>query len=424
MKRIGIVTILCIVFSLSTTAQVKRVAIVDFDISGTNPKYNGLGKAMADMLITDMKNSVSSSKAIFIERNQINKVLKEQNFQKGANVDKNSTVSFGKVLGVNYLLTGSIFVLDGMCTIDSKLIDTSTGEIVSAESVDGNLSSWLQLKSKLGSQLSQKLALPIQKYKPDATAKISENVLTNYSAAVEATDNSNFDEAQKLLKEIRTEDANFEYSSPLMKHIIEMINATKKFDNKDEAILNEAQLFFDSLKVAYDKAFPLPPVIDANLKKKQIEYDWLHKSTEVQEKRQNLLSKIDPNSRFSAEFPAKYDQMLSSFYYWRLEREKKYYEAGKNIDADYEKKIIEEIDSLTIAFNEKYPKSNYSDDNEKRKEIDDFYYKMANEYKNGDYVKRFPFSDSHSHTYPSRDASETLRKKIELFLDIIQKKMQ
>jgi len=161
MKRLSITTILCIIFSASVFAQVKRVAIVDFEISSTNTKYNGLGKAMSDMLITDMKNNVSSSKAVFIERNQINKVLSEQKFQKGANVDQKSTVAVGKILGVNYMLTGSIFVLDGMCSIDSKLIDVATGEIIYAESVDGNLSGWLQLKSKLGSKLSQKLALPV-----------------------------------------------------------------------------------------------------------------------------------------------------------------------------------------------------------------------------------------------------------------------
>jgi len=324
----------------SDIGQVKRVAIVDFDISNTNKKYDGLGKAMADMLITDMKNNVSSSKAVFIERNQINKVLKEQKFQRGTNVDKKSTVAFGKVLGVNYLLTGSIFVLDEMCSIDSKLIDASTGEIVYAESVDGSLSNWLQLKSKLGTQLSQKLAIPIQKYKIEETASISENVLTNYSLAVEATDNNNFDEAQKLLKEIKTEDANFEYSSPLMKQIIELINSTKKFDNTDEAILKEAQLFFDSLKVAYDNVFPLPPIIYKETGQNMIDYAWVFKSDEVQEKRQNLLNKIDPKARFSAEFPSKYDQMLSSFYFWRIEREKIYYKAMEKSNPDFINKVM------------------------------------------------------------------------------------
>jgi len=303
MKRLSITTILCIIFSASVFAQVKRVAIVDFEISSTNTKYNGLGKAMSDMLITDMKNNVSSSKAVFIERNQINKVLSEQKFQKGANVDQKSTVAVGKILGVNYMLTGSIFVLDGMCSIDSKLIDVATGEIIYAESVDGNLSGWLQLKSKLGSKLSQKLALPVQKYKLEETATISENVLTNYSSAVEATDNNNFDEAQKLLKEIRTEDANFEYSSPLMKHIIELINATKKFDDKEEAILSEAQAFIDSLKMEYDKKFS--------------DYRY-YTSTELYkvgiEKEDYFLSKIDKSSRFSAEFPVKYRKMVRDFY--------------------------------------------------------------------------------------------------------------
>jgi TolB-like protein len=312
-NRISITTILCIAFSFNTIAQVKRVAIVDFEIQSTNTKHNGLGKAMADMLITDMKNNVSNSKAVFIERNQINKILQEQNFQKGANVDKKSTITFGKILGINYLLTGSIFVLDGMCNIDSKLIDVATGEIVSAESVDGNLSGWLTLKSELGKQLAAKLALPITKYKVEESATISENVLTNYSLAVDACDNNNFDEAQKLLKEIKTEDANFEYSSPLMKHIIELINATKKFDDKEVNYVKIFENYLDSLvnigitkwvdyklglisfsnrsdSISFVHAYGMSVSYYPNFVKLAID------------KRLAMGKSIDPKSRFSAEF--------------------------------------------------------------------------------------------------------------------------
>jgi TolB-like protein len=290
----------------------QKIAIVDFDISSNSKKYEGLGKAMADMLITDMKNSVSNKQAVFIERNQINKILKEQNFQKGTNVDKTSTVAFGKVLGVNYILTGSIFVLDGICTIDSKLLDVTTGEIIYAESVDGILSGWLQLKNKLGGKLSQKLSLPFPKYKLEETAEISENILTTYSSAVEACDNNNFDEAQKLLQEIKSEDANFEYSSPLMKHIIELINATKKFDNKEEAILEEAQMFVDSLILVFNTKFP-EPVADAV--KIQEMGQWNFDIWKVIDERKHAFeSQIDPHSKFSAEFQSKFSLMLQSLF--------------------------------------------------------------------------------------------------------------
>ena len=335
MKKLGISIIICIIFSVNAFTQVKRVAIVDFEISSANQKYNGLGKAMADMLITDMKNNVSSNIAVFIERNQINKVLTEQSFQKGTNVDKNSSVAFGKVLGVNYLLTGSIFVLDGMCSIDSKLIDVSTGEIIYAESVDGNLSDWLQLKSILGRQLSQKLAIPVQKYNVEEMNTISEKLLTNYSSAVESADNKNFTKAQQLLKEIRTEDANFEYSSTLMKHIIELINATKKFDNMEEAILNEAQAFFDSLRVDIDTRFPLPPVVE---KYSDELGNWPRTMMSIpREKEKYFQSKIDPSSRFSAEFPVKYGQMFSNYGLFLEDRFVKYWEAKKEMDNDIKK---------------------------------------------------------------------------------------
>jgi TolB-like protein len=319
MKRLVITAFLCIAFSFNSFAQIKRIAIVDFEISSTDKKYDGLGKAMADMLITDMKNNVNTSTAVFIERNQINKILKEQNFQKGANVDQKTTVAFGKILGVNYLLTGSIFVLDGMCNIDSKLIDVATGEIVSAESVDGNLSGWLQLKSKLGSQLSSKLALPVPKYKVEETTTISENVLTNYSSAVDACDNNNFDEAQKLLKEIKAEDANFEYSSPLMKHIIELINESKKFDSAEKNLIEEFENYLDSLVDIYINEcvdFDLGLIKFKN-ESDSINFGVAHGSVSswgnfirlAIDKRLEMAKQIDSQSRFSAEFESSAQQI-------------------------------------------------------------------------------------------------------------------
>ena len=442
MKRINIITILCILFSVSAFAQVKRVAIVDFEISSTNPKYNGLGKAMADMLITDMKNNVSSSKAVFIERNQINKVMEEQNFQKGASVDKNSTVAFGKVLGVNYLLTGSIFVLDGMCSIDSKLIDVSTGEIIYAESVDGNLSGWLQLKSKLGSQLSQKLALPIQKYKLEETATVSETVLTNYSSAVEATDNNNFDEAQKLLKEIRTEDANFEYSSPLMKHIIELINATKQFDEKEDAILKKAQALTDSLVADFKSKFPVP--IDYEIYKSRcygdisfgsstlITFPVIHErliSSSMKSVQENGLSvlasrktvfesKIDPSSRFSAEFPTKYAAMVSLFEKHIKDREKECIKSMRNKFDVALKQKTSMLDSLKTVFKKQFTETQMENAN-RNKQLDNFY---SDAYQKGLSAYR-ELAQNVSEEYLQEEVNKKFKRQYEEFLKTVRNKI-
>jgi hypothetical protein len=101
MKKLILIIISLISF-ISYSQQIK-VAIVDFDNTSGIAKYDGLGKAMSSILISDIEANVSPKRLQLVERSQINKILKEQNFQKTSSVDKASTVKIGKLLGVKYL---------------------------------------------------------------------------------------------------------------------------------------------------------------------------------------------------------------------------------------------------------------------------------------------------------------------------------
>ena len=74
------------VFFTNTYSQTK-VAILDFENTSGITKYDGFGKALSNMLITDLKNSIHPRKVTFIERSQLNKILSEQNLQKSKNFD-------------------------------------------------------------------------------------------------------------------------------------------------------------------------------------------------------------------------------------------------------------------------------------------------------------------------------------------------
>ena len=64
-KRILILTIL-ILLPIIGFSQFK-VAVLDFEDISETPQYNGLGKAMANMLITDFQNHISAQKIVFFE---------------------------------------------------------------------------------------------------------------------------------------------------------------------------------------------------------------------------------------------------------------------------------------------------------------------------------------------------------------------
>ena len=129
-NRKRIVCILFLFFFLYTCfAQPLRIAILDFDNISGIAKYDGLGKAMSSMLISDIESNVSPKRLQLVERAQIQKILKEQNFQASKVVDKATSVKAGKLLGVKYLLVGGIFLLKDVLVINARLTDIETGDI-------------------------------------------------------------------------------------------------------------------------------------------------------------------------------------------------------------------------------------------------------------------------------------------------------
>src|ERR1051326_3898563 len=90
----------------------KRVAILDFeyqtvhqyvyDVFGSDVD---VGKGVASMLVTDLVRNGSYS---VIERQALDKILSEQNFQTSSRADASSAAQLGKLLGVDAVIIGSI----------------------------------------------------------------------------------------------------------------------------------------------------------------------------------------------------------------------------------------------------------------------------------------------------------------------------
>lgn len=144
----------------------KRVAVLNFDY-GTVRTYvqqlfgsdQDVGKGISDMLVEKLVNGGQYS---VIERNALDKVMKEQNFSNSDRADPTSAAKIGAILGVDGIIIGSItqfgrddqhtnvggggygplgrFGVGGVGTskakavvaISARIINTSTAEIMAA----------------------------------------------------------------------------------------------------------------------------------------------------------------------------------------------------------------------------------------------------------------------------------------------------
>ncbi len=84
-------------------SKIKRVAVLGFEA------YEGIPSSGRTMTGVFEKWLMTAGYRL-IEREQVDKVLKEQNFQLAGGVDKDQAVKLGKILGVDALVMGSVVV--------------------------------------------------------------------------------------------------------------------------------------------------------------------------------------------------------------------------------------------------------------------------------------------------------------------------
>ena len=159
---------LCLTLVVAASAQQrKRVAVMDFDYGTVRSQVaavfgtdQDVGKGITDLIVDKLVNDGVYS---VIERKQLDKIIKEQNFSNSDRADPASAAKIARILGVDAIIVGSItqfgrddkstavgggaasgtlnrFGLGGVktskstavCTITARMIDTSTAEILAS----------------------------------------------------------------------------------------------------------------------------------------------------------------------------------------------------------------------------------------------------------------------------------------------------
>jgi curli biogenesis system outer membrane secretion channel CsgG len=151
----------------SMAADKVRIAVVDFDTSAVHSSwrygwsYNKLARAAADNLTNKL---VQAGAFSVIERQQLDKVLAEQNLGTSGRLDPSTAADLGKVLGVQLIVIGSVNefgieekggslrsigkrlfggggasakLVTGEVGLGARLIDTTTAEILGAWDAEG-----------------------------------------------------------------------------------------------------------------------------------------------------------------------------------------------------------------------------------------------------------------------------------------------
>ncbi len=95
----------------------------------------GLSKQEATILTQRLTTElISLDKYQVVERNNMDKILKEQKFQHSGCTDSECAVEIGQLLNTDFIVIGSVSAFGSMYSIDARLIDVAQGKgLISAE---------------------------------------------------------------------------------------------------------------------------------------------------------------------------------------------------------------------------------------------------------------------------------------------------
>ena len=142
-------------------AQAKPViAVMYFDNNSFGPsraEYDGLGKGIADMLITDM---AANPNVRVVERERVQALLTEQSLTKSGAVDPQTAIRLGKIIGAQYMVTGG-FMSDskGRLVLTARTINVETSAIANPMRLDSKGDDVLGLIGQLSTKLNSEMKL-------------------------------------------------------------------------------------------------------------------------------------------------------------------------------------------------------------------------------------------------------------------------
>lgn len=138
-----------VIHPVTADAAKKRIGVVSFYNASQVSDY-AMGRGMSDILIAEL---VQNKNYEVVERDRLDAILKEQVRGASGIIDEKSAAQIGKLLGLDYLITGTIveagveqdlFTTRAKVVISVRMIDAQTGAIIFADQTVGRKSASFQ----------------------------------------------------------------------------------------------------------------------------------------------------------------------------------------------------------------------------------------------------------------------------------------
>jgi len=195
--------IMCAVSSAG--AQGLRIAVMDFTVESDNPQFKYLGKGFAELASVEVARIPGFT---LVDRDRRNALLEEQAFSLSGAADTKDSIAIGKLLTVDYLIVGTVLEMFGNLVVTFSVIKTESGEVVGKSSAEGAPGEYKRIVREIGVGIAKmsgsKAKVEVVKAAPAAPpVEKQAEVLSSFSAAVEALDRKDIKAAKANLEKAR-----------------------------------------------------------------------------------------------------------------------------------------------------------------------------------------------------------------------------
>lgn len=174
MKKI---ILMFVALMMMITVSAQRVAVLDFN-AGT-----GVSQADVDGISSIFNTYFSPKGYTLVERTSIDRVIDEQNFQRGK-MTQSQMVRVGEILNVSKVVIGDVNVVMGQYNVDVRVVNVESGTIAAKDGATWSPgSSYRTMMSGLASRLANQIAITAtsqsSSYATSTTYKVGDIITIN-----------------------------------------------------------------------------------------------------------------------------------------------------------------------------------------------------------------------------------------------------
>ncbi len=180
------------------------IAVLPFNNGGSygqgKEDFDALERGIAGMMISELSQNPA---ARVVERQEVQRLLDEQNLSAQGRVDPQTAAKVGKLVGARYTVLGTFIDFYGDFRVDVRLVNTETGEIVKTESERMQRDHMFDIIRNIAARLMKDANLPALQRQGGASdqrmgRQVPTEALTYYSRALLYSDHGQKDKAVEM----------------------------------------------------------------------------------------------------------------------------------------------------------------------------------------------------------------------------------